>query len=545
MSSAHRRANSDSDSDSESDTPTKQPSKPRRSRDDLSGNQTFETRTRTSAARKPSEKQDKTNKENLTSAAAQLAAVQKKVASLMKKVGQMKDPLEDEEPRDMDGPESEEEMSDQDRTSFPSITPLGRLPAPPARPTTVFRKTNKAQSTAVPKLSRKTFKRLPELTAEELGEGDSPRVSPARSAHDDDGVMDEDGADNAPPPPPPRLDLSQERGRAAAGAAAGAPSRKRAQPSQQSPAPPPKRTKSKAKEAKFREGFVAVPGVRPKAADYDPVVEAILLRSMAEYSARILAINGFPGITIQVNWADECFNNACRSAKERLILTDRMSRLITKRGSHIRGKTVDGFRPLFATHYGFQRSTKAAIVKSNKAKSDALIHKASFHYKDPVARTGYGENSIIAEARHHSVFKNKYSLGVIFGSYFNPIPGPYLAMDFSVLEFLATEWSTGIHIPSQFTEKEMSKAYQIHLADVATWCSTHPVVTENIRRRLYKKACIGLRVTATSEERTHIDDAQKDALRAELAGRTGDTDSEPEPEEPERDAERGTGDDDA
>ncbi|KAJ7633516.1 hypothetical protein B0H17DRAFT_1149939 [Mycena rosella] len=124
-------------------------------------------------------------------------------------------------------------------------------------------------------------------------------------------------------------------------------------------------------------------------------------------------------------------------------------------------------------------------------------------------------------ASHHT----HNSLGAIWQTYFNPLPASYIALDFSVLEFLAKEWSTGIHVPSAFTEKEMGTSYRTHLTNVKNWCSYKPAVTENIRRRQ------SLRLSAASERSTHIDSAQQDALRLELEGRTGDTDSEPELEE--------------
>jgi hypothetical protein len=96
-----------------------------------------------------------------------------------------------------------------------------------------------------------------------------------------------------------------------------------------STAPPAKRPKTKVKEPKFREGFVVVLGVKPKAADYAPIEEAIILRACGEYSARVVGLGGFPGISVQYQWAEECFNNSCRSAdNERYKSTDRVIKLV-------------------------------------------------------------------------------------------------------------------------------------------------------------------------------------------------------------------------
>ncbi|KAJ7444412.1 hypothetical protein B0H11DRAFT_1931152 [Mycena galericulata] len=118
--------------------------------------------------------------------------------------------------------------------------------------------------------------------------------------------------------------------------------------------------------------------------------------------------------------------------KERYALTDRMAKLITKRGSHIRGKVVDGLRALFASHYSFQRTGSKGAIAANKLKAQALLDGASSTIG--ILRRGPAspKNAILAAARHHTIFKNKHSLAAVFRSYFDPIPAPYLALDFAV-----------------------------------------------------------------------------------------------------------------
>ncbi|KAJ7712002.1 hypothetical protein B0H14DRAFT_3902417 [Mycena olivaceomarginata] len=164
------------------------------------------------------------------------------------------------------------------------------------------------------------------------------------------------------------------------------------------------------------------------------------------------------------------------------------------------------FRPLFATHYKFQRGTSKAIIAANKDRATTLLKKAAFHYKDTETRKGYAENAIIPTARTQIIFKDKKSLAAIFPSYFNPIPAPYLALEFSVLQFLTHEWSTDIN------EK---------------WIKYNPVITENLRRKWYKRASQHF-APAEPKKGTHIEEKDEDPLRLELAGRTGETDSEGE-----------------
>ncbi|KAJ6542254.1 hypothetical protein B0H10DRAFT_2244742 [Mycena sp. CBHHK59/15] len=269
-----------------------------------------------------------------------------------------------------------------------------------------------------------------------------------------------------------------------------------------SPPPPPKRLKGQ--EAKFHQGFVEVVGVKPKAGDYVPVVKALLLHSMAEHSARILTLDTFPEVNIQLQWAMECWRATCHAAGEHFILSDRMARLITKRGSQIRGKILEAFRALFADHYGLVRSSTPASIKANRALHDKLLSKAAFQYKD------------------------KDSLGGIFRSYFDPISLPNLALDFSTVEFCMHEWSSGTFVQAMFYEKDVVTSYHTHLADIENWSSLNKMVVENIRRKWTKRASQTLGLATTSQASSSIDKAQEDMLRDEMEGRTGATNSEPE-----------------
>ncbi|KAJ7495744.1 hypothetical protein B0H11DRAFT_2276744 [Mycena galericulata] len=521
---------SDSENDDEGSRP--QRSKPaRRSRDDVSGNEQLAERTRNPAQRKPSEKASLTNKENLVATQQKLLAAEKAFKKLKKRCAVLENDKSQGGPGDGDDDLESEEKSDEETVAFTSsITPLGRLPVAAAPPPAPLRKTNKSKATEPPKISSRAFKSLPELTVEEREEVNNEDFSLPSPVPGDAFAMDLEpsgdelahtGTSPRPQPPAP-----EGHGRSR-GTVSG---HKRKHASESSSAPPAKRATPKPKEPKFREGFVVISRVKPKAADYEPVVEALLLRTCAEYSARIVARKSFPPASLQLEWARECWNNAGRAAqeKERYALTDRMAKLITKRGSHIRGKVVDSHRALFASNYDFQRTGSKGAIAANKLKAQALLDGASFHYKDPASRTGFAQNAILAAARHHTIFKNKHSLAAVFRSYFDPIPAPYLALDFAVLEHLTMEWTTGVLVPSLFTEKDMAKSYDIHLADIKKWCETNPTVTENLRKKWFRRSSQALGLARPVEESTNIDATHQEALRSEWEGRTGETDSEEE-----------------
>ncbi|KAJ7667157.1 hypothetical protein B0H17DRAFT_1210444 [Mycena rosella] len=229
-------------------------------------------------------------------------------------------------------------------------------------------------------------------------------------------------------------------------------------------------------------------------------------------------------------WATECFQKACAAANQHYVLTERMIKLITKRGSHARGQIVAGCRNLFASHYGLNRpSTSTAVVNANRALSAKLVNKAAFHYKDVDGRAGFDSNSILGDIRHLTTFRNKKALGGVFTSHFNPYPLETAALEFTTIAFCASEWSTGTFVAAQFFEKDVVEGYKNHLASLVKWNGFNKEVVENIHCTWYTRASCSLKLSPGIDSyATHIDESQENVLREELARRTGAMDSESE-----------------
>ncbi|KAF7372601.1 hypothetical protein MVEN_00122900 [Mycena venus] len=484
---------------------------PPSSRDDLSGNQVFTNRTRDYGQRKPSGKQDQTDMENLE-------ATQKKIQKLQKEVEKVKQLLSQQSkaapppPVHDDGPESEEPQSDgeDDGISFQSsITPLAPLPSEPPRLTNVVRRL-KSKTQAPPKTSSRAYLAIPEVPSHG-NDSDDPEpllqlTAPWTS------TLTTPRHDGAP-------SFFTDRGRSTTGNSGSAGSGKRPQAS--SPAPPPP-AKRKRQDPQFAEGYVAIARAKPKATDYEPAVNALLIRAMAEYSMLILTINAFPAVTLQLLWAKQCFSNACRAADERFKITDRIIKLITKRGSHMRSQIITVCRTLFAPHYKFNRtSNSTATINANRDLSEKLADGAVYHYKDVDAGTGYWENSILADVRKEKIFKDKDVLGCYLCVPLRPLPTPNSCIGV----YRCTEFSTGKFVAAEFTEKEMVKNYATHLNDIQRWADMNKNVVDKLRHKWLTRAIFA---KGPSDAGTHINEAREDALRAELAGRTGDTDSESE-----------------
>ncbi|KAJ7159500.1 hypothetical protein C8R46DRAFT_1224092 [Mycena filopes] len=173
-------------------------------------------------------------------------------------------------------------------------------------------------------------------------------------------------------------------------------------------------------------------------------------------------------------------------------------------------------------------STSTAAVKANRDLSTKLCEDAGFNYKDVDAGTGFAENSIFLHMRRAVLFKNKKALGFIFASHFNPYPFVTAALDFTAVNHCAKEWSTGQFVQADFQEKDILSNYNTHLQDIQRWADLDQELVLRLRTRWYTRASRALGVEAKSGVHTNITQTREELLRQELAGRTGETDSENE-----------------
>ncbi|KAK7029715.1 hypothetical protein R3P38DRAFT_3353547 [Favolaschia claudopus] len=451
-------------------------------------------------SRAPSKKQAAQEEDEVAALEKKMEALKKQLA--LKKVKAAKESRAAraaQEKGDQDL-ESEESMSEDDNP-FPAssvIKPLGPLPIPNTPTPPVFRKVAQKE----PKTKPRKFLAVVQTSPSEP-DGMSPPPSP-KSAEEPENLFDDE--------------------------ASSPPSRKRANSGTSSP-PPAKRTKQQYEEAPFRDGFVAVRGAKPMAGDYADIPHAIIIRACREFTGRIVGVYMLPGAGLQDQWAQECFRTACGVAKCHYAYTERIGKIIKFRGSQVRGKTISTFRTLLASAHGFERSTSGKVIAANRRKAAKLLTNSAFHYKEPEAKplpVGFAENKIIAQVRKATTFLAKDSVGIVFPNYFNPISLENIAMELTALEFCVKEWSTGSLVVATFSEKATKDSYEKHLKDVKKWSALKPAVVENLRKKWYRRASETLVSDITNDAESGINDAQEEALLAELDGRTGETDSEDE-----------------
>ncbi|KAJ7574918.1 hypothetical protein C8J56DRAFT_463443 [Mycena floridula] len=289
---------------------------------------------------------------------------------------------------------------------------------------------------------------------------------------------------------------------------------------------------NQAPEPAFATGFIHVKGGKPKAADYNDIGQALVLRSAREFEARILGSDSFPGRITQGKWAGKAFKNSCRASGENFTVTDRIKRVLKARGSRIHGDILLTVRPAIINSYGFSLDVDRKAQRENRALYKKLVSDNFFVYKTkdifgkPI---GYAENKIVNVIIRRAWFKDgPSSIAVIFKRFFDPVSLNTLALIFTAVRFCLEEWSTGQWIkgPKFSQGTEYNSRFKPLLEDLIRWDAVVPSVTLKIRERMYKKCRDTLGIDGPSGGVSHVTDEVEDRMRLELEGRTGDTDSE-------------------
>ncbi|KAJ4487516.1 hypothetical protein C8R41DRAFT_903565 [Lentinula lateritia] len=274
------------------------------------------------------------------------------------------------------------------------------------------------------------------------------------------------------------------------------------------------------------------PGARAKTADYAAEGEAILLRAMRDFEARVLGQDFFPDRATRLQWAEKSFQDACATAKAQFISDKRVLKLIATRGSRICGQVYKWIRVNIVSCYKFDVTVGKRAVKQNIALSRLLSSRnfSGFSYKDREAWTGYAEHPSIIFLL--SYIFDESNMGMVFEKYFNPISLQTLASLFTMIRAAISEWSSGTcNKIKKFSEEEYDKYYKAYLIDLTKWDGMNPAVSLNIRHRMYAKARIRMREDLSDDSTVHIVGSIEAQLRQEMEARTGETESEPEDSE--------------
>ncbi|KAF8954048.1 hypothetical protein BDZ97DRAFT_1766789 [Flammula alnicola] len=180
---------------------------------------------------------------------------------------------------------------------------------------------------------------------------------------------------------------------------------------------------------------------RPKTADYDEITKECIIEAIREYRCLISTRFPFPDHPDETRMACESWDAACKELEVDLMITSRITKVITNRGSHTRGELKTKARPIVETFYRFESGQNRKIIAKNRDLAEALKDQYGGLYKNP----------LIQKIINAMWFHNRQDEGVIFDGYFRPIRPETIALVLTVIDCCIDEWITGIRTDVAFT----------------------------------------------------------------------------------------------
>ncbi|EIN11499.1 hypothetical protein PUNSTDRAFT_131664 [Punctularia strigosozonata HHB-11173 SS5] len=229
----------------------------------------------------------------------------------------------------------------------------------------------------------------------------------------------------------------------------------------------------------------------------------------------------YPSADQQVQWAKRAWSHACRQKGVEGDLTEDLVKLITNRGSHIRGSIRDAARPHVKGQYGLRPPSKTnpTITRLNRDRVELLKDNARFYCENPEAEEGEFEHPVIQDVLNSTLFKDRLSPGVIHQQYFTPeLPLTTLALILTAIECVLDEWKTGEEKRLNFSEKEYKDVFEEHLAALEQWQNRVPYGMATIRRGLTENARLYAKAPIEAQP-THVRSLRLDENRLEAAER--------------------------
>ncbi|KJA24682.1 hypothetical protein HYPSUDRAFT_200545 [Hypholoma sublateritium FD-334 SS-4] len=281
------------------------------------------------------------------------------------------------------------------------------------------------------------------------------------------------------------------------------------------------------KPSLHREGAVVNPK-KPKAGDFEDIVEALILRASFQYEAFISTKNAYPDTALRRKWAIKAWKSANVNAEENYAMNPTINSLIQQRGSRIRGQAVSTIRGLVATVYGFKKSSSDRDVIANQKLAQQLkpASGATFHYQNPQTASRFGEHKIISRSIEAVWFKDASSHGAVFQDLFNPIPLETIVFVLTVIDFCIDQWSTGKFMKAKMWETNVIERHAAYRLDVAEWNGLNEAVIGGIRKKLYVRASRNTGISELAPAQKMLVGTALERAKGDLDGWTGDTDSE-------------------
>ncbi|KAJ7235768.1 hypothetical protein C8J57DRAFT_1088707, partial [Mycena rebaudengoi] len=207
---------------------------------------------------------------------------------------------------------------------------------------------------------------------------------------------------------------------------------------------------------------------RPKARDYDDVTQELLAVAITWYRCLISTCDAFPDHETEREFAVQAWAKACEELKVAMPLEPTLAKLITKRGSQVRGELKTKVRAIVELVFGFESGQNKKNLRKNRQLAEDLKDGYGYCYRDdpsdPNRRKGLYKAKIIQKCANVMWFANRKDEGAMYPELFGPIfPRPAFAFILTVLDCGIDEWTTGTKTEVPFTAADYHSVYLEHL----------------------------------------------------------------------------------
>ncbi|KAF7364494.1 hypothetical protein MVEN_00317800 [Mycena venus] len=208
-------------------------------------------------------------------------------------------------------------------------------------------------------------------------------------------------------------------------------------------------------------------GGRPRAKDLDDNDKECAFVAMDIYRCLISTEQAFPDSATEMTMVRRAWDGACEEVGERLPLTPAIAKLISNRGSQLRGELKTKIRPLVELMYGFKSGQNKKTIAFNRKLAEDLKEGSTFAFKDVVAKTGLYKHPILQSAVNIMWFANRRDEGPRRPEFFGPmLAARSLAVVLAVVENNIDERLTGIRTDVPFTANDYRSVYEGHVTSL-------------------------------------------------------------------------------
>ncbi|KAJ6555893.1 hypothetical protein B0H19DRAFT_1151495 [Mycena capillaripes] len=179
-------------------------------------------------------------------------------------------------------------------------------------------------------------------------------------------------------------------------------------------------------------------------------------------------MDGFPELMSEADMLKLAWSKANEELQVSMSLTPDLAKMVTRRGSQMRGELKTKVCALTELVFGFESGQNKKNVRKNRQLAEDLKEGLGYCYKefpaDPTQRKGLYKAPIIQKSINQMWFNNRRDEGATHPELFGPaLPKPAFALVLTAIECCIDEWATGIKTDVPFTAADYRSVYQEHL----------------------------------------------------------------------------------